>query len=878
MKLVRCHIENFGKIRNYTVEFSSGVNVFCEENGWGKSTLAEFILDMFYGFGAEGKHGAFENDRKRYKPWQGGTYGGEITYEKDGSLYTLSRVFGVKASEDVTELRKEPENLPVRLENASLGDELFGINRESFCRTVFIGQDDCETGATDGVNAKLGNLADNTDDINSYEKVIGKLGDALNRFSDRKRTGELAKIKASLTEMDKALKQTDSVQKSFSSVSGQIDKKRKDIELLKSEQEELKKKRSEFSAYADLKAKMDKYDELKRECAAREEELKKTDGLFPAELPSEDDLDAAIEDCRRLSIYEKELKDSSMPPEKEAAFSEMSVLFTDGVPDGSVYDGILEKIAKLKSYRFELKDRELSEEERLSRRILSEKFEKRIPEEKDFDEIREKLRENDDRKTAVAAKKSEYETLKNIRISVPENSGTVIMIVLSVLCAAVGAYFVTVNLIAGIALLAVGAGLFFSALAIRKSRKRKAEEEIKEHEARLDSLAEEIEADSRKYDNTENELKDFFSMYKMVYSPYGINDGLYRLKSESEQYKRLLLKENDESVAERKEAIQNLTDEINTFFVRYNEPVSSEPENCEKNVYEIKRKAELFKELSEREAKRRKSSAEYGSCREKIEEFFGRIGIRQEEDAVRQLINLKSRLQSRAVQNKEWLDAKKRLEGFAEENNAENFESINIPEHFSQQDIDGRLGEIDASIDELKSSIQELNKQADGYAERLDVLSETEKEYLRLKQDYEEKKKKLKIIEKTKEFLEEAKTSFTARYMEPVMKGFRKYYRILTGISPDSYMIDANTNLTVKEEGMQRELKFLSKGRRDLTGVCMRMALVDAMYEDEKPFVVFDDPFVNLDDEKTEKGRDFLEDIAKEYQVIYFTCHSGRKR
>ena len=61
-----------------------------------------------------------------------------------------------------------------------------------------------------------------------------------------------------------------------------------------------------------------------------------------------------------------------------------------------------------------------------------------------------------------------------------------------------------------------------------------------------------------------------------------------------------------------------------------------------------------------------------------------------------------------------------------------------------------------------------------------------------------------------------------------------------------------------------------------LLGICMRMALVDAMYREEKPMVVFDDPFVNLDREKTEAALKFLEEIGKEYQVIYFTCHESR--
>ena len=50
MKLLQCKIENFGKLSDVSFDFSEGVNTFCEENGWGKSTLANFIRIMFFGF------------------------------------------------------------------------------------------------------------------------------------------------------------------------------------------------------------------------------------------------------------------------------------------------------------------------------------------------------------------------------------------------------------------------------------------------------------------------------------------------------------------------------------------------------------------------------------------------------------------------------------------------------------------------------------------------------------------------------------------------------------------------------------------------------------------------------------------------------------
>lgn len=128
----------------------------------------------------------------------------------------------------------------------------------------------------------------------------------------------------------------------------------------------------------------------------------------------------------------------------------------------------------------------------------------------------------------------------------------------------------------------------------------------------------------------------------------------------------------------------------------------------------------------------------------------------------------------------------------------------------------------------------------------------------------------------TQEFLQRAKEQFSARYLGPIERGFGKYYELLTGDTSKEWMVNANIAVQLKQQGELRETKWLSTGYQDLLGVCMRLALVDAMYPDEKPFLVLDDPFVNLDEDKVIHGNELLKKIAAEYQILYFTCHSSR--
>ena len=189
MKLLQCKIENFGKLSDVSFDFSEGVNTFCEENGWGKSTLANFVRIMFFGFLNGNKQDKLVNERKRYFPWQStkGVYGGSVKFETEGKSYQLNRVFGKKDKDDIFELYDLSTNLPCEDFSENIGVELFGIDAASFGRTVFFSQKDCESAPTDGIHAKLGNLIEQTDDIHNFQSVYDKLKDTTNKMTPKRK-------------------------------------------------------------------------------------------------------------------------------------------------------------------------------------------------------------------------------------------------------------------------------------------------------------------------------------------------------------------------------------------------------------------------------------------------------------------------------------------------------------------------------------------------------------------------------------------------------------------------------------------------------------------------------------------------------------------
>ncbi len=100
MKLLKCHVEKFGKLSNFDYTFSDGLNVFQAPNGFGKSTLAAFIKAMLYGFNKTSSQDLQKNDRKKFLPWQGGAYGGSLDFQIADTKYRVWRSFGKTAKKD----------------------------------------------------------------------------------------------------------------------------------------------------------------------------------------------------------------------------------------------------------------------------------------------------------------------------------------------------------------------------------------------------------------------------------------------------------------------------------------------------------------------------------------------------------------------------------------------------------------------------------------------------------------------------------------------------------------------------------------------------------------------------------------------------------
>lgn len=139
MKIQECFVENFGGLSGYHFCPGEPLEYLCAPNGSGKTTFAAFVCAMFYGLGsARTRKNLEEVPRKKYKPWQQGTWGGWIRFTAGGKQYRIERTFSEKEREDTFALIDLDTGMASQDYTENIGEELFGMTKATYQATAFM--------------------------------------------------------------------------------------------------------------------------------------------------------------------------------------------------------------------------------------------------------------------------------------------------------------------------------------------------------------------------------------------------------------------------------------------------------------------------------------------------------------------------------------------------------------------------------------------------------------------------------------------------------------------------------------------------------------------------------------------------------------------
>ena len=130
----------------------------------------------------------------------------------------------------------------------------------------------------------------------------------------------------------------------------------------------------------------------------------------------------------------------------------------------------------------------------------------------------------------------------------------------------------------------------------------------------------------------------------------------------------------------------------------------------------------------------------------------------------------------------------------------------------------------------------------------------------------------------TLSLLEDSKAALSTRYLDGMQDSFADFLAMLVGDEAPESMMDDGFEVRMNGGGQTRTMESFSRGWRDAVQFCIRLSLTEALFAEgsEKPFLLLDDPFVNLDDARMAAARRMLNQLAEKYQIVYMICHKDR--
>lgn len=856
MKLLRCHVENFGILSDFDLTFTEGLNVLCRENGFGKSTLAAFLKAMFYGLP---KTRAKASERKRYDPWQGGKYGGFLEFEYRGNQYRVTRYFGKKEdSFSLTDLTNRTESTAF---SENLGEELFQLDGDSFARSTFVPQlSDREITATTSIRAKLTNLVEDTNDLNNFDTAMKQLQEyrkSLKRFKGE--GGQTAQLRRECRELEASIHSAAEKKELLEAVCQQIDVLNREKNEKTAQQAFLREQIRQADAQKALRLQQENLERLRGQVRGREKELFDLDRRYPKGYPALEALRAQQENLTRAAHARQRMESrttanaNGISEEEREELSALNRLFSQGVPGEEALEG-WEKLRQERDICLHSREAGgLSAQEQADYRYLKKTFAQGTPE---IAQIQEAQRQS--------GRIAQLQSLQYTKTDRPVRDRTIVQMIAGSVLLLFGLVMLAMKLpLLGGGALALGGGvLLLGVFAGKRSA------------AAANAAA---EAEARELADLQRQLSAFLGRYGMDASDP--EEKLAALLTDRQRYLDLS-RRNTEWAEQRRQTearLGRIQSTLQQTFEKYY------PSECYDDgfIKKLREAVERYRHLNWRVAEERE--------RRSRENDQDRQEVRQATDAVQQFLEafgLSGQTASECLQKaqadvhrrkllcEELENAKNALDDFLKKNGDVGPAQQNALPEAEVLEQQERLTQ--ARLDELEQELQQARAQRRSLQASVECIPEWEDQLAVLEDDLREAERKCDLTDRTMALLEKAKDALANSYMDKIEQGFRSYTQQLFPRQLGSVMVDKDLQPHIDVRGAAREVESFSAGLADSILLCMRLALVDALFGEETPFLILDDPFVNLDDEHTRRALAMLQEMAETHQILYLVCNTGR--
>lgn len=848
MKLISIHINNYGKLSNFDFDFTSGVNSFCEDNGYGKSTVVSFIKAMFYGLASYKKNSVEFVDRMHFYPFSKGDFGGNIVFEYAGKTYRIERSFGEKSDKNDT--------LKVYCDSCltdELGDvpglTVFGINAESFERLLCINADKIKIGSTGDMNKRIGNYALNTDDDLDVDSIIEKL-----RKNDGVYKKLIDKLKTGIKSLNSDINNLENEKKA-------LDGKYALLNSAQTNADNAKRAFSEASAKAALSEKWKSYDEKLAECDSLALQIKQIGSRYKNGIPDKQNAEEIKQICLKKQNDENSLKVARIDSSVEQEFTKLTQSYPNGFADDEHTELAEQLINDLENVRRDHKALtdlpQNADEQRLEHH-----FGGKIPSDNFIADLESKKQLRDE--FALRMQSTNKTIVEYHRAAATEKKNSKkLCVILAVIALAVlfsGVALVFSSAVIGVLLIVIGA-LLLAADAFVYLNSKINTKQIVENEP-VERPNPEYEQAKSEYENVTSKMLTDLAYYR--YSGKDPAELLFELKNDIDRYNKIISQkaETQKQLAMLQNKREKIASQLNELFSAYGLEASDHRAALDKMKSDRVRYEALDKQINDSKVKCRQLETGIAASQQSINDFIKQYALPEPFDAqmlikdIDELERLKTQL-SRRREDAERYKTENKLD--KRPDNADT--DISTLEHQMQTSIH-ELERVEREVDDLEQSVRALDDKRDELNDLTEKMNELTK-----------KKELLLLVSKQ---ISAAELSLKRRHVKPILDKFCSYALLIEQAIGQKVEMDKDYSVKYDEMGEFRSYMHLSSGNLSICALCFRLAMIDAMFDSEQPFIIMDDPFVYLDSEHFEKIKELMGKLGNDKQIVYFCCHDSR--
>ena len=849
MKLLSYHIENYGKIHNQDGDFAEGLTCFCEKNGFGKSTLASFIKAMFYGLPSYTVASKGFNDRQRYYPFEGGKFGGNLIFESGGKVYRIERFFDKKSSKG-DECKVYQNGVIFEGFGEEIGKTLFGLDEESFKKTVFITADEIEISSTHSINEKLNRTVEGMAEDNNFEAAIGILEKAKKDLkAARGSNDKISEKKREIAELTAQIKNLHDMSNSLSAEYVERERLTEEIVTLDMELKSAGERNLVLQ-------KWETFDSMTSQKTAKEGILQALREKYPLGLPSKEERIELQESWQKNNLLSASLQAARFSFEKETTLRGLETKFVNGIPMDEIIAQKQDEIHRLTALETEknrLLQTGLSEREKQ----LQKKFSVSIPSENDLKEKRALLEEY--KKKDGQLKEFSVSLLKPKTENVSKKFNLKLyFLVLAVALLGAGAGLLFVIQMLGIGLLIAG-GIFLAVGIVLRSMNTTMPPSNVDFDGA--SLQAEIKL-------LEEKLRAFTVPYG-YYGEAGVVYDFSVLEDDLRSYKALLTSEEARKaqIEALKEEEMSLHKDVSAFLQSYGEETESLQGGLSRLTASIASYRNLQADKLAAERQIQVLSTQLETLKNGVSAILKKYGLDAYVATMDGLKGLELDVKTLSDLTEEINSLQKELFDYKERNC--------LTERPQGEEADAE--NLHAQLSKLRKDLADCDKRIAETERFVEKLPDAENALLLAEEKLKEYKEKYDLLVDTIDALKGAEQTLKDKYIAPIKERFSKYAEALERVLDEKIGMDQDFRIVFERGGEARSDKHLSAGERSLCALCLRLALIDNMYETEQPFIVMDDPFVHLDETHMERTKALVGELSKNRQIVYFCCHESRR-